>query len=283
MPKWFPTLAVTSVLLCFGAQAAQSPPDLLGFSQTSVGQSLATSAAHIANDVLSSNSNYRLVGSWWPTTPPEFAEKRIITIYLIEKTPGESVFNIMVPYDCDCIFVQPDVLKDATASYTRQTETTMKVALEEALAFMLLHELGHVEHGDPGSLMDVKSRSDFNLDDTAQKTKERLADEFAADTLVASANSKNSVPSFLAAMKVEMALGAMSFNLSKIRIVDHLGSDVLCSRNVFYDDGETHPNFELRILHVNDIISHTKESGELVASFERCRKGARSAVIYRKR
>ncbi|MDF0522485.1 hypothetical protein P0R31_35180 [Bradyrhizobium yuanmingense] len=46
------------------------------------------------------------------------------------------------------------------------------------------------------------------------------------------------------------------------------------AKNLFADSGLSHPNYELRILTVNDIISNSPTSRELVQQFESCRAPA---------
>jgi hypothetical protein len=174
----------------------------------------------------------------------------------------------MVPYDCNCVFVQPEIFEKRLSSYSNASPAMLRVDKGEALAFMLLHEVGHLAHGDPGKYQDRAKTHNYNFDLTDQKEIESSADRFAAESLIAASADKAHFATWMASMKIEMTLANISWNLSVIRHLDNFGASILCSKFVFADNGVTHPNYELRVLTVNDLISHTAASGELLRTFE---------------
>jgi hypothetical protein len=255
------------------------PVKAMNYAGTAVGQLLVEQAATVANNVLGSRSRFRLVGSWQPA-PAHISQDNLIRIYLVAPKEGDN-FSIMVPFDCNCVFLQPRIFQASLSAYSDASKEMLKVDEQYAMAFMLLHEIGHVEHGDFARYQDIKGKHDYNLDESAQKRIESSADEFAAQTLTAAANDKANFNGWMAAMNVELALTNMSWNLSVIRLLDNFGASVLCSKFVFADDGTTHPNYELRVLTVNDLISHTPTSGELLKNFEACRTRAPVPPIFK--
>jgi hypothetical protein len=140
------------------------------------------------------------------------------------------------------------------------------------LAFMLLHEVGHIIHGDPGQFEDAETTAASNTVQTEQKERESKADRFAIEQVAAAADDRNSVDGWLAAMRMELALSDLSWNMAALRFLDHFGATSLCSSAVFSDAGYTHPNFELRLLVVNDILVHKAASKQLLQDFIGCRK-----------
>ncbi|MFK4531987.1 hypothetical protein ABIA00_000170 [Bradyrhizobium ottawaense] len=251
----------------FASAQATDPVEALGYHQSSEGRSLVQAALKSANAVLSSSSSFRLKPSW-SLKDREARSPNDILVFNVATTA--KPFVIQVPFQsCRCIFVQEAAFRKSVDRYARNSKKTSEIDPSELLAFMLLHEVGHQESGHPG-FMDQES-PDLNFDDNEIKARERAADEFAAKALVTASKDGGRVDAFLAAMKLEMALSKVSFNLSGLRIVDHFGGSTLCSKDLFADKGVSHPNFELRILVVNDIISGTATSRQLLTDFERCR------------
>lgn len=260
----FVTLALGSD---FASAQATDPVEALGYRQSSEGRSLVQTALKSANAVLSSSSSFRLMSSW-SLKGGEGRSPDDILVFNVATTA--KPFVIQVPFrSCHCIFVQEEAFRKSVDRYAGNSKKTSEIDPSELLAFMLLHEVGHQESGHPG-FMDQES-PDLNFDDNEIKARERAADEFAAKALVTASKDSGRVDAFLAAMKLEMALSKVSFHLTGIRVVDHFGGSTLCSKDLFADKGVSHPNFELRILKVNDIISGTTTSRQLVTDFEKCR------------
>src|SRR5258708_29440530 len=77
-----------------------------------------------------------------------------------------------------------------------------------------------------------------------------------------------SMDSKVAAGRIEMALGTASFYIAGRRIVSAPGAAVIGAPGVFWDIGLSHPNFEWRLLKVNDLLSSNETSRQLLADFE---------------
>jgi hypothetical protein len=274
------------LMLSAGSYAATPDPidpvKLMGFKETTRNRPLIERAAILANDILGSRSGFRLFGSW-QSNPSNVDQSKAIRVHLVSPTQNGEDFGIMVPYNCGCVFVQPDIFEKSIARYSNASPQMLKVDDGQTLAFMLLHEIGHIEHGDPGRYEDKQKAHTYNFDQTDQKEIESSADKFAAESLVAAVDDKAHFSGWMASMNVQLALTNISWNLSVIRNLDNFGASVLCSKFVFADDGYTHPNYELRILTVMDLISHTAESRELLASFEACRKEPSQGPLYKKK
>jgi hypothetical protein len=125
---------------------------------------------------------------------------------------------------------------------------------------MLLHEAGHVAHGDPGEF-DGSDSGALNTDATIEKQREENADAFAVEQLKGATSRMKDTTAWLNALNATKDLSNLSFEMDGARMLDHPGP------NAFYDTGYTHPNFELRILTVNDQISGTPGSHQLLENF----------------
>jgi hypothetical protein len=147
----------------------------------------------------------------------------------------------------------------------------MRVEAVDALAFMLLHELGHIAHGDQTSAFAPLSdrAADTNLVSTAQKCQEFAADDWAADQVRRAFTPGH--PGFFASMSVQFALSAMGWNLARRRHIDNFGATVLRDPRVLFDQGYSHPNFELRILAANELVSGDSAAKALREEFENLR------------
>lgn len=251
--------------------ANPNPVAIMDFKETVDGRALAQRSTALANDIMRSVSSLRVIGSWQPK-PPNSDDAELVRVYLVAPTSNNDDFSVMVPYNCNCIFVQPAVFEKRVSPYAKASPTMMAIDHGEALAFMILHEMGHIERGDPGKYQSKLKPHSYNFDRTDQKEVERLADKFAADGLVAAANDKANFAGWMASMKIQMTLSKISWNLSSLRLIDNFGASSLCSKFVFADDGFSHPNYELRILTVNDLLVRTDGSKELLQSFEACRR-----------
>ena len=87
----------------------------------------------------------------------------------------------------------------------------------------------------------VKQRSEPLSDEI--KKRESKADLFAVEQVEAALGDQKAIDGWLAAMRMELALSDLSWNVAVLRFLDHFGATSLCSRAVFSDAGYTHPKF----------------------------------------
>src|SRR5262249_50186590 len=140
------------------------------------------------------------------------------------------------------------------------------------LAFMMLHELGHIANGDQGANAFAPlpaHGADTNIVPTAEKTKEFAADAWAADHVKQAFTPGH--PGFFASMRVQWAVTAVGWNLARRRMIDNFGATILRDPRVLFDQGYSHPNFELRMLVANELVSGTAAAKALREEFERMR------------
>lgn len=250
--------------------AASDPVSASGYVATKNGRPMIAQAITIANAILTASSSYKLREGWTLANKVDPASSDL-AVYVI--APTRPAFVIQVPFkSCRCVFVQEPAFRKSLSAYSGRPRQMLDIEPSHMLAFMLLHEVGHVDSGHPGAF--DGGPADLNVTETEQKERERAADAFAARALVAASRDTQSTSGFLDSMNVQLAVTNASWNLAAVRLLDHFGGSALCAKDLFADRGLSHPNYELRILTVNDIIANSQTSHDLLQQFENCRTPA---------
>jgi hypothetical protein len=230
-------IGITIIALAFpnGALARTSDPvSAMGYAQTNVGRPLVVEALNITNSILASSSSQYKLAKGWARRAESTTISKEIAVFLI--APTSEPFVIQVPFrSCHCLFIQSRAFHKSLGAYAGRLKQMMHIEPAHMLAFMMLHEMGHVQSGDPGAFDD--EAPEFNLTETEQKKRERSADEFAARALMAAAKDTKSTVGFLNAMKVQLALANASWNLAAVRLLNNFGASVLCSKPCPNDAG----------------------------------------------
>ena len=247
--------------------------DVYGLQSSTNGTSDTDAAIKIVNTVLAKDALH-LQGTWPSAVRVTGA---VVPVYLVgdrNLTPGDLAF---VTPSCEAIVLHNPPFLSWVASLSDADGPS--VAPEAMTAFVLLHELGHLRRRDCGREMTSDDQAPLN--DQANEDK---AQEFAADTVAVTnlrtATQYGNPDSKVAASRVEMALATTSFYISGRRIVASPGADLLGTPSVFWDIGLSHPNFEWRMLKVNDLLNSTEVSRKLLEDFEAGRsKGAQPLYL----
>lgn len=256
-----------------------SPVERLGLLETTQGRALVEEAMAAANAIVLLRSNIHLAGSWQPIVrEPDISN--VVTVYLLDSALMSSSYSVMVPNDCHCIFIQPAAFSLWLAAHSTEMPEMLAVEPKDALTFMLLHEVGHIVHGDPGQFEAQGQRPSYNTDKTDQKAREEAADRYAVELIEAASQDSKSMDAWMGAMAVQLALVNLSWNTAAQRFLGSFGATTLCSRSVFADAGYSHPNFELRVLMANDMLARTSTSHQLVESFQACRSNPPSPILF---
>jgi len=275
----FALLALSILVACCDAKPpVRNPVERLGLLETALGRPLVERAIVAANAILGSRTTLRIAGSW--PSPAGSNDRDLARVYLIDSGSAPSVYSVMVPNSCRCIFVQPTAFDAWMKEHTEAHPQMLAISGDTVLTFMLLHEVGHIVHGDPGQFEAAAGSAATNVDPTVDKDRESAADEFAVVQVAAALADGKAIDGWLAATSVSLSLSKLSWNMSTLRFLNHFGATTLCSRIVFADSGYTHPNFELRVLTANNMLSHTAESEALMDSFTACRTDPALRLLY---
>jgi hypothetical protein len=254
-----------------------SPPSIesFGMVELTVDRPILQSAIRTADLVLGPSAPVRLTPGW--TQSPAGQPIRVFAV-----TPqGLSKRDVMTSYQqCHCVVAQ--VGRVTEWLQTGMGSRLLAIDLKSVLAYMLLHEAGHIAHGDINSANAFDDTSSgagrLNLDPTTQKDRENAADRFAADAIASGIREKGTDRG-LAAARLSVVLAQLSWNLAEHRLLDNFGGTEANLSSLFLDAGLSHPNLEWRILVVNDAISHSRDSQQLLNDFE-CHRHHEPSILF---
>ncbi len=94
------------------------------------------------------------------------------------------------------------------------------------LGFMLLHEAGHISHGDPGEF-DRSGTGSLNTNMTAEKQRETDADSFAVAQLRGAISRTKNYDAWASAQFATIDLSNLAFEMQQVRQERFFGSDLL--------------------------------------------------------
>jgi hypothetical protein len=249
-----------------------------GLAESPVDHPLLAFAIDTVGTTLGKDAKVALGPGWKPN-----GVKGTIPVYAVSGN-GLGALEIMSTYgECGCVLVQASALSNWLKEHVGSSDALLSVDPRFLLAYMLLHEAGHISNNetepDLPSAVTSPSRSPFNRDPTAQKEREQRADTFAADAIKTALKSEGTDRG-LAAATIATALSQLSWNLSVHRLLDNFGGTVLRKPSLFWDGGASHPNLEWRVLTVNALISGTEASRQLLEEFDHARQ-ATPQPLYR--
>jgi hypothetical protein len=239
-------------------------PALFGYAETTAGRDLVGEAIGKVNSIVDTSERVPLVAGWEKSTWTTDS----VPVHLI----GASAEMIFVPRGCRCVVMSVPAMQAWLAGASDAAKNDMKVEGASILVFMLLHELGHVAHKDQADSAFAPypaHQADTNLVSTAEKTREFAADAWAAEHVKQAFTPGRK--GFSASLNVQMALTAMSWNLARRRLIDNFGATALRDPRVLFDSGYSHPNFELRILVANELVSGSPAAKALRDEFKNMR------------
>jgi hypothetical protein len=258
------------LLVALGCRHDHLPDDPVaptGLAETALGRSLIEKAVEITNSWIDPEAGIRFAPSWRTLGPEESND--VVRVYSIDVLHAPVTYMVAVPTRCRCVFVQPRAYEKWLQTHLSHNGQTLEVSEERLLAFMLLHEAGHIVHGDPGEF-DGSGSGALNTNITIEKEREQNADLFAVQQLkraMLPAKGAKDMGPWLNAQLTSVDLSNLGFEMQQVRQEQFFGAESLNSPEAFYDVGYTHPNFELRLLTVNDMISNTDTSHQLLANF----------------
>jgi hypothetical protein len=273
MSRWrfFATLAVLATIGC--RTNAPEPPiqgiEAFGLVESPIDHPSLLASIRLAQLVLGPKSSITIVAGW-------LAPQGTTAVRVFAASPqGLSGNELMTSYlKCKCVIAQVGGMTVWLQKHTGTGQALLTIDVDKVLAYMLLHELGHIVHGDlvekSGSFDTAVSATGFNLDLTQQKDRENAADRYAADA-ISTAMAARGTDRGLAGTAVAITLSQLSWNLAEHRLLDNFGGTELHHSSLFWDAGLSHPNLEWRILSVNDEISKTTVSHQMLGDFESSR------------
>jgi hypothetical protein len=210
----------------------------------------------------------RLYGNWGRPRAHRAA------VYLVSPAEVSASLFIFVPGGCRCVILRPDAF--GRWLQERRTGTGRRHVEDDALlAFMLLHEAGHIDaQRTVAPPVDGAAVDGAPADAIVSKAQEEYADAYAVARMRRHLPTSRSQPAWSAVVRIQLALEALAWNLFATRMLDHFGATTLKRPEVFADAGNTHPNLELRIMTVNHDINPSEASRRLLDDFRERRTAA---------
>ncbi|TDF39172.1 hypothetical protein EYS14_06500 [Alteromonadaceae bacterium M269] len=181
-------------------------------------------------------------------------------------TPTDMMFVLR---ECRCIVVQADAFSEWMKPYGLLGQLSDQGILSgtDVLNYFVLHELGHLTNGHEGRAINADSTI-FNRETTTSKLNEEAADLFAANIIKNISNDDLDVKTL--ASSIQLKLGMLAFDLQGARIINNFGCSATNAPCAFHDTGDTHPNFEYRVLRVNCYMD--EQNCEAFEDFKRRRE-----------
>src|SRR5579871_599842 len=232
-------------------------PEQYGFEAWAVHPEQLDGAVTKANAILDPSGHFRLVtGALKPSSG-----QKSIPVSLVHGA-FVSDADVAIVADGGCIFINRDWKNQLTPFFGKDTTGTMDLDPGDALAIILLHELGHIQ---PAKLPDNPAIFSLVASLGSGKQEEMRADAFAAGQIAGASGRK--WDSTLAAFQVNLALTHISWNLQTDRQLNNFGATSLNLPSAFNEKGLSHPNLELRFLVINYLVHPGKASLDLLNAF----------------
>lgn len=243
-----------------------------GFRQAKTQRATVDSAIQLVNDIIDPGLRLKLTPSWSPKV--SFDTTRVPVFLLKPDIRIQREIAFVIP-DVNAIFLNETNMVDFMEAHCDESDSgRMAVDYYEFLSVILLHELGHIFYKDRGSF-DMQTGI-YNRDSTKNKERELRADRFAGEQIL-SASDTLSAHWTLNATWLSWAVTKICWNLSHTRIVINFGAP---DNVAFWDDSDSHPNMELRMLLIQNATMRTDDVEGLIADFLKRRSQASIAPLY---
>jgi hypothetical protein len=266
----------TILLLIFSLTACQSSPDTspgiinharkYRLHETTLNKETAQRAVDIVNRLLSSEVPFRLHAHW--SNQPLAKGKEGVPVYLIEIDPPGKFGAAFIPRGDRCIFIDANELpelknilsqRDDAHPVTQErlglTDEHLELALpeDETLALILLHETGHLFHGDWGEFSPDKAITEkgLNIDETESKKREIRADIFAGSQIRKAMQLPHGNPALREALALAIGINIIGMEgIARRTEQAEVSTDEPGSHVLKWDRGYSHYNLELRSLYM---------------------------------
>ena len=260
--KIYTILASLAVLMMLTACKSERSneichPEQYGLEEWTVHPELLDNAVSRADAILDPALKSRLVTT---SQTAEFGEETI----LVFDVHGSFVSDGDVAFIAGgrCVFVNRDWRDQLASLFGQDVTGTLDLEVTDALAIILLHEVGHIQGG---GLPHSQPIATLLASLGPGKQEEMRADSFAAGQIAAAFNRKWDPG--MAAFRVAQALSKISWNLQADRMLNNFGATSLRLSRVFNETGYSHPNLELRFLVINYLVNPSEPQLDLLTSF----------------
>ena len=264
--------AVLGSMACHRAPSAACTPAQFGLAESVKGRATIERAITKANAVLGEGSGF-VFSPGWQDRP---SKTKKLAVYIVDAGAVAATDAAFAPGNAECVFINSDINDRMGQMFGQGAEGTFEIDPTDATALILLHEAGHFRYGDAG---DFAPSAPLQLDTLVEdlnndKSKELRADRYAGELIRAA--EADPPPRITTALDLSLCLTHISWNLLHGRLIGNFGATTLSSPKVFRDNGDSHPNLELRFLvlqysvtrqeialaNVREFLGHRREATE---------------------
>lgn len=253
-----------------------------GLTHFHQGDALIEKAIAHTNSILPSQVP-RLRGEWAGETTYGSQERvrELVPVYSVASPDTSRSTPAVVPLGCRCVFVDTTALAVWLLAQSSNPDTQLALTDEYVLAFMLLHEVAHIQNGDASGSYENGSFSILNTSASYAKAREEKADEFAARLIRDLIMAKKIDKATQNANWIAMQLTILSWNMQAYRTIEEFGAWVVGKPSVYFDPNYDHPNLAWRILNANHLIQNNENTKALLDAFDEARqRGAHPDPLY---
>jgi hypothetical protein len=264
------------------SKSVEDPVSARGLNHYEPGQGLTEEAVGYANQLLLPE-NYQLIPAWKPIASDDStSEGNPVQVYSVSSGNDDILVPAAVPKGCRCIFVNTkSLITWSGKNYSGEGRLELNAAY--LLAFMLLHEVGHIDQDTSAVKFANGKMSQLNIAPSLAKEKEEEADKFAAELVRSRSRNTEVSDASLTANWIAYEISKMSWNMQVYRTIDEFGSSVTGNPSVYFDSSYSHPNLAWRILRSNHLIQQTEDTADLLRTFEAIRyRETDTSPIYRR-
>lgn len=249
------------------ASTASTTLELMGLEPARRLHAVTTDAVVLVNVLLNRDSPVRLVfGAQEP-------DDDSIRVHLVRPEGFGKEKVAEARQNCRCIIIGNDGFENFHRAHSQTMDQMLEIDRSALLSFVLLHEIGHIVRGHRGSFWDGYAVSPERLNTTSSSSKgvEKEADDFVSAQLISASEATGDFQRWMAGASIQTALAKLSWNLSVRRRLAHFGGSVLRDPRLFFDIGQSHPNFELRVLELNYEVLPSADAMALLDEFHEAR------------
>ncbi|MGR9253020.1 hypothetical protein [Rhizobium leguminosarum] len=251
---------------CDGRNRSIIVPETFGLERTTSEGELLRGGITIANILLKNRSDL----SFSREETDGIAEQQI-PIFVLSSINLNLSDVMWVPKGCRCVYVHARGLRRWLDKAQISDGYGDHFDERDAVAFFLLHEMGHVIHEKPGALLEFEDANPSeNMDKNNSKAEEDNADAFAEGVIKKALTSEANDRATANAVSQNVAV--LATNIYTAIILSTTLDNIMClSPRVYWDWGYTHPNLAYRLVRLANNLAPTETISTALNDFEKCR------------
>jgi hypothetical protein len=241
-------------------------PESFGLARTGIEADLVNQAIEVANTILAGGDANLFRRDLSPQAGP-----REVPVSLLSSLNLSGSDVIWVPPNCRCVYIQAPALRRWIDRAKHADGYGDPFDEKYVVAFMLLHEMGHILQGTSGEyLRSEDPASSLNVRSTDAKLAESAADAFAEAELVERLRSGGNQAQTASAIVSNISI--LSNNIYYAITLGQGLTEIMClTPTIYWDWGYSHPNLVFRLMETMNRLAPSPQTARIVADFEDCR------------